>query len=146
MEDMQRQNSSPIHRLLSSFVSTDPQKIDRDSEKIENMPAQMLLPAVSNHAYLCYPFEERLMMELESAGLVGTGVPDPTPEAKVFESEIEHFERELGELRPKIRVRMQDLIENLPEYREDEARRLAERQEFLDLMKDSSKRRPVKRT
>jgi hypothetical protein len=104
----------------------------------------MLLPKVPYHSYLCYPFEERLIMELESVGLAAFGVPDPSPEATVFESEIEHFETELAELRPKIQERMREIIEKLPAYREDEARRLTERQEFNDLMKDS-KRRSVKR-
>jgi hypothetical protein len=140
MELSQKRNNSAINRLLSSFVPAQPDSTVPVDDNGEYLQVQPLLPRIEFDTYLCCSFDERLMLELESVGLGLTHKEDPHLESTIFGHEIEHFERELNDIRPRVESMFQDVMDKLPAFREDEARRVAAREEFLDLMKDSKRR------
>jgi hypothetical protein len=134
IEEMQQRTASPINFLLSALVEAEADP----SEKVarEYLPAHMLAPRLDG-SYLGYPFEDRLALELRSAGLDN---PRRRGDQGLFEQEIEHFAAELRRIQPAIDGLRQELITHLGEWQQDQRRRAQEQLEFVNLLRDIKRR------
>jgi hypothetical protein len=131
---MQQRTASPINFLLSALVAVDV----GPSEKVarEFLPAHMLAPRLDG-SYLGYSFEERLALELRSAGLDN---PRRRGDQGLFEQEIEHFSAELRRIQPAIDALRQELLAHIGEWQQDQRRRAQEQLEFVNLLRDVKRR------
>jgi hypothetical protein len=121
--------------LLSAFVEAVPEPRPPDTAETEFLPLHVLPPRIEGDEYLRFTFEQRLELELESAG-IGRAVGECGRPAGVFASEIEHFMAELEEARPAIERSRAEVLEKLPDWQADEQRRTVEQKEFVNLLRD----------
>ncbi|OHT11603.1 hypothetical protein TRFO_18859 [Tritrichomonas foetus] len=140
IEDIQKNNRSTFHYLLSAFVEAKPlpKANDDDIDSPENndfLLTHVLLPRIGCDDYLSHPFEERLELELQSAGL-----EKPTEGQEccndVFSQEIEQYKEEINSLQPQIDLIHDEILSKLPEFVKDEERRMTEQQEYTELLKE----------
>lgn len=133
MEDMQRQHSSVMHRLLNAFVEAKPLPKSTETQTRDVMPVHVLLPKIELHEYLNYSFDERLEMELESAGL-GKLPQDADMQRGPFADDIAEYEAKLKEIQELIDQIQNEVIPELPKMHADHQRRLAEQREYAAIM------------
>jgi hypothetical protein len=138
IEDLQKRNSSVIHRLLSAFVEA--------KQLAENVAAQqtrardflsthVLLQRMSMDEYLSRPFDERLELELRSVGLESPVAADEL-EVLPFAREIEDLREQMEDLQPVIDHFRMELAEKLPIFRRMEEERIANHADFVDFLKE----------
>lgn len=133
MEDAQKHNASAIHGLLSAFVDAKPLAKSSESSTRDFTPMHVLLPRIELHGYMNYSFDERLEMELESAGL-GKLPQDDGVERGVFADEIESYQKKLTEIQSSIEKIRNELIADLPRMHADHQRRMAEQRAYAATM------------
>ena len=79
-------------------------------------------------------FEERLELELRSAGLEKPASGADGADSGFFAQEIAQWKEELeNDIQPSIEKIRMEIIAKLPEMHSIEARRAKERQEYLDI-------------
>ena len=132
MEDIQRQNSSVMHCLLNAFVDAKPLP-KSDCETRDFMPTHVLLPRIEFDEYLNRSFEDRLALELKSAGLEKPVGEFEGGDSPLLAQEIEQFKEELEKLRPEIERMQMEIVERLPEMREIEERRAEELRKYEEI-------------
>lgn len=141
IEEMQKQNKSIMHCLLSAFVEAKPLPESNESDNLANndfLPIHVLLPQLDFDDYMSHPFEERLELELKSAGLERPKEGVNTVN-NAFAKEIEEYKHEIKELQPKIDKLRDEIVQKLPEFRQDEDRRMTEAQEYSELLRECRK-------
>lgn len=141
IEEMQKHNKSILHCLLSAFVEAKPLPESEEKNDLLNedfLPIHVLLPQLEFDDYMSHPFEERLELELRSAGLEKPkeGINSVN---NAFATEIDGYKKEIKELQPKIDKIRDEIVEKLPECRKDEDRRMTEAQEYTELLKECRK-------
>lgn len=157
ISELQKENRSVVHCLLSAFVEADPddpsqnndivasnsennsddEDFNDNNDNILSMHAPV--PQIVYDEYLCLPFEERLEIELQFAGLEK---PSHSMEngSNVFTQDIEQFNKEMANLQPQIENFKNDIIQNLPSYKLDEERRISEQQTYQDRIREFKKK------
>lgn len=141
IEDIQKQNKSIMHCLLSAFVEAKPLPKSQESDDLSNsdfLPIHVLLPQLDFDDYMSYPFEERLELELKSAGLERPKEGMNTVN-NAFAKEIEEYKKDIRKLQPQIDELHDEIIQNLPKYRLDENRRMTEASEYSELLAECRK-------
>ena len=138
IEDIQMQNRSTLHLLLSAFVEAAPLPKSEEASDGDILPTHVLLPHLDFDDYLSHSFEERLEFELESAGLQKQ--PGATEADNVFASDIQRLKEEIDALQPAIDQMRDEILAQLPEYRKDKDRRMTEYQEYTELLKELNRR------
>ena len=125
----------------SAFVEAKPLPKSQESDDLSNsdfLPIHVLLPQLDFDDYMSYPFEERLELELKSAGLERPKEGMNTVN-NAFAKEIEEYKKDIRKLQPQIDELHDEIIQNLPKYRLDENRRMTEASEYSELLAECRK-------
>jgi hypothetical protein len=140
IEDLQRRNSSVLHRLVNAFVEAKP--LPRQDVKNEDpLPVHVLLPQIECDEYLAFSFEERLEFELESAGLGRKKEQaESLPVSDIFAAQVAEYKRELEEKLPQIDALKEEICEEIEGWRDDQGRRNTEHRKAAALIQDAKKR------
>jgi hypothetical protein len=128
LEEVQRQNTSVLHRVMTAFVPA--RRLDESQNRPLLVGPHNLVPIIEVDHYMARPFEERLELELESAGF---GLPPGVHHSggfSAFSSDIKEYEKELAELQPKIQRLQATIVENYPQWQEEEAQRRAQMERY----------------
>jgi hypothetical protein len=140
IEDLQKRNSSVLHRLISAFVEAKPLP-RKDVEKDDPLAVHSLLPQIECDEYLSFSFEERLEFELESAGLGKRKEHTESLSANArFAGQITEYRGELEKKEPQIAALKDEIREGIEEWREDQGRRNTEHRKAVALMQEAKKR------
>lgn len=158
ISDLQKENRSVVHCLLSAFVEAYPEDPSQngdiiasnsennsdDDEDFNDVNDSFLgmhapVPQIEYDEYLCLPFEERLEIELKFAGLEK---PAHSMEngSNVFAQDIEQLKKEMVNQQPQIEYFKNEIKEKLPMYKFDEERRISGQQTFQELIRDVKKK------
>ena len=133
IEDIQRHNNSVMHCLLNAFVDAKPLPKSSDGDSRDFLPTHVLLPRIEFDEYLSRSFEERLELELKSAGLEKPASDTGGGDSGLFAQEIEQFKEELDKLRPEIERMRMEIVARLPEMREMEERRAEQLRKYEEI-------------
>lgn len=144
IEDIQKQNSSIMHHLLSAFVEADPMPRNEIDDDLDSLPTHVLLPQIEFDDYLSHSFEERLQLELQGAGLekpIDTGLIQTDD---IFIQEIQHLISDREKLVPKIEEAKKEVLDSIPSYHHDERRRMEELKEYHNILRDVQRKKHKK--
>jgi hypothetical protein len=134
IEQIQRQNFSPLHALLNSFVELDDVEKGKRSDRGLFLQRHSLLPEVQCDPYLALGFDVRLQLEFASLQLDRPAVKS-APAGVLLQDEIKDDLKVLtDELLPDLQDLQKSITEKIGIFREAEAERIRKARESEKLL------------
>ncbi|OHT05301.1 hypothetical protein TRFO_26998 [Tritrichomonas foetus] len=130
IESMQKRNFSSFHNLLNMFVELDG-PLEKKERELKPLTYHALIPQVKSETYLALNFEQRLLLEIESLGLIpneqdGNMKKSQSP----FDSEIQaKINENDNEILPVLIELQNELVSNIDTYRKEQRIRMEKYEE-----------------